>query len=223
MICSECGKETPDDSLFCENCGHAVTRAKNPNNALSAAGTTPAADDDILDAHMMPAITGGSTTLVTDDGILDRATPSRNNAEPSKAEAGPEPAANAVDSMLAPVGEGDAPDDESDVQPLAAALEQSAPNDSELYTAGDGPANLGLLADDDSEFAPIDLYSRLKNLDVSTMARPANNDEFIYPATVPLQPRLGKARTIAIAIVGALFGAALILLFCIAVMRLLGI
>jgi len=194
MICTECGKETPDDSAFCEQCGHAIASAENPVAASSADSAEDAAAFGDLD----------------DD-------------EPAETASDLEPEATSADSESSDITGAYSPDTDSDSELPAIGIEHTAEDGSEPHAAEFDSHHLDSLANDDSKFAPIDLYSRLKNLDVSTMACPGDEDEFVYPASVPLQPRLGRVRTVTIAVVGTLFGAALILLFCIAVMRLLGL
>jgi len=203
MICTECGKETPDDSAFCEQCGHAIASAENPVAASSA--------DSAKDTAAF--------------GDLD-------DAKPTEAASDLEPEASSADLESSNITGAHSPNTDSDSESPAIGLESAARNgfhshaaedDLEPHAAEIDSYHLDPLANDDSKFAPIDLYSRLKNLNVSTMARPGAEDEYVYPASVPLQPRLGRVRTVTIAVVGTLFGAALILLFCIAVMRLLGL
>ena len=194
MICTKCGKETPDDSAFCEHCGRAVTSAEN----LVAASSADNAEDAATFSDL-------------------------NDAKPAEAANDLEPEATSADAEPSDIADAYSPIIDSDSESVAIGLESVTQNSSHSQAAENDSYHSDSSANGDSKFAPIDLYSRLKNLDVSTMQRPNDEDEFVYPASVPLQPNLGRTRTIIIAVVGTLFGAALILLFCIAVMRLLGL
>ena len=183
MLCKWCGKETPNDSAFCESCGREIseeTLSEKPE-VLSSADDDASLDD--VDEEQASAVEGESS----DTAAEQQASVFEEKSQDVLSEKTPNAVKEAVSEEILDVYEPWLSFGMPAGSPVEFAVEESA--------------------------EPI-----LDAIRWSTQDEP-----LVDPPTPPHQPKLGVSRIVIVATVAVLFSAALILLTCVILMRVIGL
>ena len=219
--CGNCGHETPAESIYCENCGiylkevvpvrpPAEWGAEVQASTLSAVVSEPSATD-VSQAASLPAQSQVPPSFADVIGFNDGYF-----------------SADADDAF---VGEGeDAPEVESETVLEAYGESISEENVQVKGAYEDASNNTGepVLDGARESYPDEDGFKDYVTLDTQLPPIPTirlidEDRPTVDPQSPPFQPRIGAFRVAVVGVMAALFGVAVVLLFCIAVMRLLGV